>query len=443
MKPTTMTSIQRQQTKYQFANPQQYLNYELVHAVRNLPPIYLRLLGAGICTLVVATIAWAALSKVDEVATATGQVIPASQIKPMRSLATGMLREIEVKEGTLVKQGDILLKLDPTISQAEVERLEKLAQQNRASLARLQAERNGTVQTGSTLQDDLLAARLREFRDRQAAALADANRQSGIINASQVKQTQLESELAHANQKLQAMGTLASAGAVPRFDYLDLQNKVDSLQKQIAIQVQEIAQAQQAYQAAQKNVTRLESERQTEILSQIDKQQQELTDLEGKLSQAREQHKQSIIRASVTGVVYDIKVAKTGATVQAGDELLSIVPQGETLKLEAKVQNRDIGFIKRGMRTKVKLETFPYQEFGMLEGTIDQISPNAIPDKDLGLVFPVSVKLHQQTVPVKGREVPLSPGMTSTAEIVTRQKTVLSFLLDPITASLDQAFSVR
>ncbi|UIE38140.1 HlyD family type I secretion periplasmic adaptor subunit [Leptodesmis sichuanensis] len=443
MKSTKTTSIQQQQTKYQFANPQQYLNYELGHAVKRLPPIYMRLLGFGVCTLVVSTIAWAALSKVDEVATATGQVVPASQIKPMRSLATGMLREINVKEGMLVKKGDILLELDPTISQAEVKRLEKLAEQNRAALARLEAERNGTVQAGSVLQNELLESRLKEFRDRQAAATADANRQLGIIKASQVKKTQLESELAHTSHKLQAMGTLASAGAVPRFDYLDLQNKVDSLQKQIAIQVQEIEQAQQAYQAAQKNMTRLKSERQTEILSQIDKQQQELTDLEGKLSQAKEQHKQSIIRASVTGTVYDIKVAKTGATVQAGDELLSIVPQGETLMLEAKVQNRDIGFIKQGMYTKVKLETFPYQEFGILQGTIDQISPNAIPDKDLGLVFPVSVKLKQQTVHIKGREVPLSPGMTSTVEIVTRQKTVLSFLLEPITASLDRAFSVR
>jgi HlyD family secretion protein len=361
----------------------------------------------------------------------------------MRSLASGMLREIKVKEGMQVKEGDILLELDPTISQAEVERLEKLAQQNRASLARLEAERNGTAQAGSVLQNELMEARLKEFRDRQAAATADANRQLGIINAAQVKKAQLELEIDHTSQKLQAMETLASAGAVPRFDYLDLQNKVDSLQKQIAIQVQEIEQAHQAHQAAQKNATRLESERETEILSQIDKQQQELTDLEGKLSQAKEQHKQSIIRASVTGIVYDIKVAKTGATVQAGDELLSIVPQGETLVLEAKVQNRDIGFIKSGMQTKVKLETFPYQEFGMLEGTVDQISPNAIADKDLGLVFPVYVKLQQQTVKVKGREVPLSPGMTSTAEIVTRQKTVLSFLLEPITASLDRAFSIR
>ncbi|MBF2027944.1 MAG: HlyD family type I secretion periplasmic adaptor subunit [Oscillatoriales cyanobacterium C42_A2020_001] len=443
MKSVTTTSVQREQTKYQFANPQAYLNYELGNAVRRLPPIYMRLLGFGICTLVVSTIAWAALSKVDEVATANGQVVPASQIKPMRSLATGMLREIKVKEGMLVKKGDILLELDPTVSQSEVARLEKLAQQNRAALARLEAERNGKVQAGSVLQNDLLEARLKEFRDRQSAAIADANRQLGIIKASQVKKTQLESELAHTSHKLQAMGTLASAGAVPRFDYLDLQNKVDSLQKQIAIQVQEIEQAQQAHQAAQKNTTRLESERQTEILTHIDKQQQELTDLEGKLSQAKEQHKQSIIRASVTGTVYDIKVAKTGATVQAGDELLSIVPQGETLIVEAKVQNRDIGFIKRGMHTKVKLETFPYQEFGMVEGTVDQISPNAVPDKDLGMVFPVAVKLQQQAVRVKGREVPLSPGMTSTTEIVTRQKTVLSFLLEPITASMDRAFSVR
>lgn len=437
------SSVQRQQTKQQFAHTQGYLNYELGNAVRRLPPLYTRVLVGGICLAVTGTIAWAAFSKVDEVATANGEIVPATQIQPMRSLASGQLREINATEGKTVNKGDILVQLDPAQAVAEVQRLEKLVAQNRDSLARLEAERIGKAQAGSLLQNELLAARLREYRDRRSAAVADASRQLSTMRSAQVQKTRLQADLTFASQKSQAMQSLASQGAVPRFDSIDTQNKVEGLQKEISIQDQAIEQARQAFQAAKNNASRLESERQSEILTQIDKQQQELTDLEGKLAQAMEQQKQSTIRAGVTGTIYNVKVAKTGASVHAGDELLSIVPAGDELLVEAKVPNQDIGFIKTGMRVKVKLATFPYQEYGMVEGTVSKISPNAVNEKDLGLVFPVQVKLKQHSVRVNGQEVPLTPGMAATAEIVTRQKTVLSFLLDPITGSWDKAFSIR
>jgi HlyD family secretion protein len=443
MKSHTSSAVRRQQTKHQFANTQGYLNYELGDAVRSLPPLYTRVLVGAICLAVTGAISWATFSKVDEVATANGEIAPATQVQPMRSLASGQLRTINVTEGKLVKQGDILVQLDPAQSVSEVQRLEKLAAQNRESLARLEAERRGKVQAGSVLQNELLAARLREYRDRRAAAEADASRQLSTIRSAQVQKSQLQAELAFASQKSQAMQSLASQGAVPRFDYIDTQNKVEGLQKEIAIQDQTIEQARQAFQGAKNNASRLKSERQSEILTQIDKQQQELTDLEGKFSQAREQQKQSTIRAGVAGTVYNVKVAKTGAAVHAGDELLSIVPAGEELLVEAKVPNQDIGFIKKGMRVKVKLATFPYQEYGMVEGSVSKISPNAVNEKEAGMVFPVQVQLKQHSVRVKGQEVSLTPGMAATAEIITRQKTVLSFLLDPITGSWDRAFSVR
>ncbi|NJK51882.1 MAG: HlyD family type I secretion periplasmic adaptor subunit [Leptolyngbyaceae cyanobacterium SU_3_3] len=440
---TPPVSVQRQQTKYQFANTQDYLNYELGNAQRRLPPLYTRLLGVGICALVGGTIAWATFSKVDEVATAPGQVTPASQVQPMRSLFSGQLRDIHVTEGKVVQKGDVLVQLDPTQSEVEVQRLQKLVTQNRDSLTRLQAERSGRTQAKTALQNELLASRLREYRDRRSAAEAEANRQFSLLQSAQVQKTRLQADFAYTNQKFQAMRSLSNQGAVPRFDSIDLQNKVAGLQKEIAIQEQAIEQARQAFQGAKTNARRLEFERQSEILTQIDKQQQELTDLEGKLAQANEQQKQSTIRAGVAGTAYNIKVAQTGAAVQAGDELFSIVPAGEKLLVEAKALNQDIGFIRLGMRVKVKLATFPYQEYGMIEGTVSKISPNAVNEKDVGLVFPVQVQLQRSSIGVNDRAVPLTPGMAATAEIVTRQKTVLSFLLDPIAASWDRAFSVR
>ncbi|NJL22853.1 MAG: hemolysin D, partial [Leptolyngbyaceae cyanobacterium SM1_3_5] len=103
--PATQAA-QARQTRQQFANPEDYLSYELGKAVRELPPLYTRLLAGSLSLLIFGTIAWAHFSKVDEVATANGELIPSSQIRPVRALDGGVLREVRVQEGDEVKQGD-------------------------------------------------------------------------------------------------------------------------------------------------------------------------------------------------------------------------------------------------------------------------------------------------------------------------------------------------
>lgn len=123
--------------------------------------------------------------------------------------------------------------------------------------------------------------------------------------------------------------------------------------------------------------------------------------------------------------------------------MLSILPAGEDILLEVKVLNRDIGFIRPGMTAKVKMATFPFQEFGTIDGKVVQISPNAVVDKDLGLVFPTRIQLSQHSIKVRGEEVAFTPGMSANGEIVTRQKSVLTFIIEPVTRRFSEAFSVR
>ena len=123
--------------------------------------------------------------------------------------------------------------------------------------------------------------------------------------------------------------------------------------------------------------------------------------------------------------------------------MLSILPDGEELLLEVRVLNRDIGFIREGMRAKVKLATFPFQEFGTINAEVISVSPNAVNDEKLGLVFPTRLKLEKNSLQVRGQEVQLTPGMAATGEIVTRRKSVLTFLLEPVTRRFSEAFSVR
>ncbi|GAX36460.1 HlyD family efflux transporter periplasmic adaptor subunit [Nodularia sp. NIES-3585] len=490
-------AAQARQTKQQFAKPEDQLSYEVGKAVQELPPLYTRVLAGTLSLVVFGAIAWANFSEIDEVAIAPGELIASTQVRPVTSLGGGSILEVKVEEGDDVTKDQVLIQRDSDLKQADVTRLAQSAKLIREDLQRLQAERIGTTAAGTKLQDELLESRLADYQARQAVTEAEANRQLAIVD--QVKQRQqrlqenlvnaqtsfenaqanvvnaesvvvgIESNIAIAQQREENLRTLIAPGALPRIDYLEAQERLNraktemtraknevinaknrltesqdriaSLKREIAAQDQEIRQAEQAYQGVRKQAQGLKSERQSEILTQIKQRQEELTNLNGQLEQARKQQAGETIKAPVAGTIYKIKA--TQGPVQAGEELLSILPAGEEILLEVKVLNRDIGFIRPGMTAKVKMATFPFQEFGTIDGKVVQISPNAVVDQELGLVFPTRIQLSQHSVNVRGEEVAFTPGMSANGEIVTRQKSVLTFIIEPVTRRFSEAFSVR
>ncbi|MBE9231438.1 HlyD family efflux transporter periplasmic adaptor subunit [Cuspidothrix issatschenkoi LEGE 03284] len=490
-------AVQARQTKERFAKPEEQLSYELGKAVQELPPLYTRLLAGTISMVILGTISWAHFSEIDEVATATGELIASTQVRPVTALGNGSILAVKVKEGDRVTKDQILIQRDPNFQQTDVNRLAKSSKLIEDDLQRLQTERSGGKTTGTPLQDELLNSRLLDYKAKQAAAEAEAKRQESILKQTKVRLSRLQENLANAKitfinveknlenanklrsmldnnlsiaqQREENMRNLIQPGALPRVDYLEskerlnrantdiirnadeitknennlteAKDRITSLEKDISGQFQEISQAEQAYQTARNQIIRLTSERQSEILIQINKRKEELTNVAGQLEQAKQQKDGETIKAPFAGTIYKIKATK--GPVQSGEELLSILPAGEEMLLEVKVLNRDIGFINQGMKAKVKIATFPFQEFGVVEGEILQISPNAIIDKELGLVFPTRIKLSKHSLNVRGQEVEFSPGMVANAEIVTRQKSVLTFILEPITRRFSEAFSVR
>lgn len=485
--PWTSSPTQALRIKQKLAQPEENLSFELGKAVKELPPIYTRVLSGSISALLIGIIAWAHFSKVDEVAVAAGELIPSVQVRPVRSVQEGKVISVKVREGDRVSLGQVLVQLDSKLSQTEIENLEKSARLIREDLARLEAERVGSTSTGSYLQDQLLAARLQEFDNKRDSATAEANKQIAAIDEAKIRLTRLQENLINAKTTLvdariifanaqsslrntevkeKGLRTLVAPenGAVPRLDYLDAQNRVIqaksevtkakdgiikaqdtlvSIEKEIDGQFQKIRQAEQGYQSALQEANRVSSERQSGILAELNKRREELTTTEGKLKQSRSQKEQATITAPVNGTVYGVKVTTGGGTVQTGEELLSILPDGEEILLEVKLLNRDVGFIAQGMKAKVKMAAFPYQEFGSVEGTVVQISPNAISDEDLGLVFPTRIKLDKNIIQVRGRDVQLAPGMSGTGEIITREKSILTFLIEPIARRVNEGFAVR
>ncbi|OUC12491.1 MAG: hemolysin D [Alkalinema sp. CACIAM 70d] len=489
------TPAQSRQLKQQLANPEDQLSYELGKAVQELPPLYTRLLAGGISVLTLSAIGWAHFSLIDEVATAQGKLVPFTEVRPLRALSAGSVSRVAVQPGQTVTKDEVLVEVDPGVAETSVEGLEKEVAKIQENIVRLEAESRGQVMAPNAEQSQLLLARQRELQEKQAAANAEANRQLATIgegqsrlerfrenlaNAratlanAQINKQNAERNLATAREKESRLRTLNEDQAVPHIEYLnavdqvtnasnqvtnasnqivEAQNQIVSLEKEIEAQADRVLQAQQAFEGARSTAAGIGPQRQGEILTQLTQQRQELTKKQGELEVAKKQQKdRETITAPFDGTIYDVKV--TQGPIQQGEEILRVLPKNQDLVLEAKILNRDIGFIlqkfeqKEEVNVKVKFATFPYQEFGIVEGTLVQVSPDAIVEKDesgrdIGPVFPCKVRLKQSSLKVRGRDVAFTPGMAATAEIVTRKKSVLSFITEPITKRFNEAFSVR
>ena len=493
----TANPTQLRQTKQRFAKPEEQLSYELGKAVQELPQIYTRLLSGTVSLIVFATIGWAYCSQIDEVAVAKGELIASSRVRPIISLGNGTISQIKIEEGDHVIKGQVLIERDFNFQEVDITRLSKTNKLIQEELQRLEAEFNGGAKAGTQLQDQLLASRLQDYHARYGSAEAEVSRQKAIMKKAKVKLARLQENLINAKKSLanaqknlfnsqtlrknvntnlnlaqsreNGLRILVSNGAINRLDYLDALDKLNraeaeitraengvinshnrvteaedkftSLIKEIDAQLQEISQSEAELESAIKQAQHLKSKRKIQIITEINKHKKELITVQGRLEQARKKKEREKIKSPVTGIVYKIKATK--GPVQTGEELLSILPGGEELLLEVKVLNRDIGFIHEGMKAKVKITTFPFQEFGTIDGEVKKISPNAVLDKELGLVFPARIKLDKHHIMVRGRRIKLIPGMASNGEIIIRKKSVMSFITEPVTRRLSEAFSTR
>jgi HlyD family secretion protein len=401
--PLDPSSALSRQTQQQFADEATYLSFELGQAIQELPPLYTRLIAVSLSFAVFGAIGWAAFSQVDEVAVAPGELIPSDQIQPVRSLSNGGIQSIKVKEGQYVKKGQVLLELDANQPNADANRLKE-------------------------------QIRLMDI-DIQRAAGGAAGGQSARIQEAKIEAQRLSSSLVFAKREAYNYCRLSVQGASPRMECDRAQNKVSDLEKNIAAQQTKIQQLAGDYNGGN--------------LSQLSQRREEREALKRQLDQAKDKQKGQKITAPIAGNIYNINVTPSKGVVQAGDELLSILPQGKEPILQVGLPNQYRGFVDEKMKVKVKIDAFPYQEFGIIEGTVIYVSPNAVSkEKDAGAAqkeknFPTRIKLNKLFVNARGKKTPLTPGMSATGEIVLRQKSVLSFLLDPVTRKFDEVFSIK
>lgn len=438
------------------------LQYEFLPAAEEIVETPAAPLGALVVWLVtlllIVALVWSYFGRIDIVAVANGKISTEGSTKIIQPAVSGVVTNINVHEGQRVKKGETLLALDKTTAEKDVATANQslsTARVERDILRRLAVGGNTDDIINNADLPDEAKAMLRQFASsqtalsaaRQQAANGTISNYQQQLQFNQQAKNQLETNAQNLkNRKAEIEKQLPNANPV---DKLRLQNELSNIDQRITSadsavlgQNQQLLQSQSALAQAQNQSQTQTAETNSAFNNQIIASEKRIIELENNLVKAKQILAQTTIAAPVDGTVLSLTVKTIGGVVNAGQQLAQIVPEKAPLYIDAALDNQDIGFVKPGQRVVVKVATYPFQRYGYLEGTVENISPDAIQDDKKGLIYKAKIKLNDEKSS-KQNQLKLLPGMSVSAEITTGQRRIIEFFLDPLMTKADESLKVR
>jgi hemolysin D len=423
-----------------------------------------------ICLMFTAALVWSVLAKLDIHAVAQGRVQPNGRSKLVQPFDPGTVKNVLVQNGMSVKAGDLLIELDPTETRAVADTALRDLEAMEAEIARRKAAivavRGGeqTIAIAFPLKTSP-AVRMRE----ETAVAADLGQHFSTLASLQAQLAEKramkvrfsgstearEKLMATMKQRVEMRETLVAREAGTKAAVLDALQMYQDQATSLAYEQGQLLEAEAGIVSLNRRIDQLSSEF-------VATQTQKLTEAE----QKRDRLRQDVIRAEakeartrltapIDGTVQQLAVTTVGQVVTSGQPLMIVVPSEGRIEIEALVLNRDIGFIELGQEAVVKLDAFPFTKYGTITGKVVRISRDAIDDRDAqtasdpttagravapasgtnktqNLVFPVTIELSKLAIATDTRDVPLTPGMMATVEVLTGSRRVIDYLLSPL-----------
>lgn len=467
--------------------------------------------------IVVSAIVWACFGKMDEVAIASATVAPKDGVQVIQPLYEGIVTQILVEEGEVVKKGQELIILDTTAEQIGIEnsesKISELTLQNNLIELILSgkdisdyAEKNGITEENAIQVVKLMIGMQNEnqlvisqYQSQYAQCekqleieqnsleklngdLAALEKQkSDAVNLYSVSSPEgqaLENyklQLETAEKEYEEYSKLYKIGAVAKYQLDEKKNALDDIRKQLELQEvraehesagnsAEVLELQREINLLLKDVSAQEKnvQKQEELLEQSETalqsektefeqsltnilvtNNQALTDYESDLKLKNQSNKSQVLTSPVDGTVQTVAVTTVGGVVTSAQPVVTIVPENAELIIEADVLNKDIGYVFVGQEVSVKLDTFSFQKYGTVDGKIIYVSPSAVEDERKGLVYKIKVAIERTSFNVNGADVPISSGMSGTAEIKLEERRIIEFFLEPVFEYFDDSLKVR
>lgn len=415
--------------------------------------------------MLIALIVWALIGRLDIVAVAEGKLIPQSYLKIVQPADAGIVKDILVHEGETVRAGQVLMRMDTLISEADTKSIAAEYQRKRLALRRIDAELSGQPfrqqAGGPPALAGEVAAQYRANRNALDAALAEerswlAKARAELATARQV-QARLDEVLPHYQEQDKAFEKLARDGFAGSIMASDKKRERIEKEQELKTQAHLIESAQAGIAQSEKKLAQIESDYRRQLYAE----RNEVQGAFDKLAQevAKQTHRQALLelRATQDSVVKDLATHSIGTVVQPGTVLLTLVPREETLRAEVWVSNEDIGFVRPGLPVKLKFAAFPFQKYGMVEGVVELVSADSADgntgngaspgDKHQGknppLVYKALVALKSMQLEMDGERFLLGAGMQSNAEILLGTRTVAEYLLSPVRKAWHEAARER
>jgi hemolysin D len=468
-------------------------------------PLWSRVIIWGIVGSTASILAWACLFKFDEAIPAVGQLEPKGAVKEVQSPVVGVVKSILVKDGQRVKKGEVLLRLDPKGAQSELTSLGRvkqslleenafyrqqtqqssarsrapiptnlisaqmvaLAESRRAlftetQLYRAQVKGSGVGVDLTPEQQMRLQSSLREETSRASAARLESEQLQKQLQQVFIQQASAHKTLIANQGLLKNIAPVVASGGLAKVEQLKQEEAIQKAQAEVDRLQQEHARLKLAISQANEKLDNTESLSKRDVLStiaanekqiaQIDSQfakvlvenEKQIAEIDNKLNQSRMTLDYQKLEAPTDGIVFDLKPKAPGFVANTTEPILKIVPS-DNLVAKVYITNRDIGFIRVGMPVDVRVDSFPFSEFGDIKGTLTWISSDALPPTQVRnyYSFPATVKLKTQSLSTQQRQLSLQSGMSLSVNVKTRQRTVMSIFTDLFTGEMENLKHLR
>ena len=401
---------------------------------------------------IIGLLIWAYFAWIDEVVRGEGKVVPSKQVQLIQSLDGGVVEEILVRTGQVVKEGEVLLRIDPTRYSSSLGENQAEMLALKAKAARLEAIATGQpmsipeeVMTDAPAMADMelkvWEARTQELRSNLSVVQEQLNQRRQELQETKANRDQAASSCGLTSQELNMTRPLLKSGAVSQVDLLRLQRDVARYCGEHKAAKAQIDRIQASIQEAEQRLG------ETEIMFR-NQARTELSETRGKLSTLQQGQTALVdrvrlaeVRSPVPGTIKALYSNTVGGVVQPGKDIIEIVPSDDTLLLEVRINPRDIGFLHPQQKAEVKFTAYDFSIYGGLEGVLEQTSADTIVDEK-GNAFYIAQVRTDKTYVGEGH-MPILPGMIAEVHILTGKRTVLQYLLKPVLRAKANAFTER
>lgn len=413
----------------------------------------------GLAWAVIALIAgffgWAAFAQLDEVAVASGEVIPIDKIKVVQHLEGGIIQRLDVAEGSKVSKDQVLVQL--TVGGAGTTREELQVQLDSLLLsrARLKAESADAPLTFpadiAKRRPDLVAAERDTF---EARKLGLKSKLSVILQQSrqrelEVKELQARRRAVLANLKLERerlrlSDQLLESGLTPRMEHLEIRREIENLNGEAKVLGQAIPRSKSALAESAARVTEETEAFRRRAIEELNRVELQIARSREGLDEASDRVRRTEIRSPIDGIVKNMRFNTIGGVVRPGEPIMEIVPVGDKLVVEARLSPVDRGYVQEGQKAVVKISTYDFVRYGSLDGVVERIAADTNADPNSGQPFyEVVIRTDKTYLGSAQGEFPITPGMQAVVDIHTGTRSVMNYLIKPVLKLRHEAFRER